>query len=89
LISSVTIISNANNSEPSFRTGFGFEVVTIQILDASGNIVHQESAVLGGTPDPNVTFNPAVEGSTVVLNFSGHESDDCGGFGEYQVLVER
>jgi hypothetical protein len=36
-----------------------------------------------------VTFNPAVEGSTVVLNFSGHESDDCGGFGEYQVLVER
>jgi len=89
LISSVTIISNANNSEPSFRTGFGFEAVTMQVLDASGNIVHQESAGLGGTPDPNVTFTPGVVGSTVVLNFSGHESEECGGFGELQVFVER
>ena len=88
-ISSVTIISNANNAEPAFRTGYGFEGVTIQILDAAGSVVYENKAGLGGTPDPDVSFQPGVKGSTVLLSFSGHESQDCGGFGELVVMVER
>ncbi|MDX1416709.1 MAG: protein kinase [Candidatus Promineifilaceae bacterium] len=89
LLSSVTIISNANNAEPSFRTGFGFEFVSMQILDAAGNAVHTERASLAGTPDPDVTFKTEVIGSSIVLSFSGHESPDCGGFGELIVMAEQ
>jgi outer membrane biosynthesis protein TonB len=89
LITTVSILSNANNSEPSFRTGFGFETVHMQVLDTAGQVVYEERASLSGTPDPNVSFNPGVMGSTILLTFTGHESPDCGGFSELQVFVER
>ncbi len=89
LISTVSIASNEFHSNPDFRTGFGFESVVIQVLDAQGKTVFESKASLAGTPDPNVSFKPGVVGQSVRLLFSGHESAECGGFSELQVLVSR
>ncbi|OGO33966.1 MAG: hypothetical protein A2Z16_15915 [Chloroflexi bacterium RBG_16_54_18] len=88
-IASITVISNREHIVPDYRTGFGFGLVTIQVLDASGTVVYEETAELPGTPDPDVTFKPGVTGREVVLTFTGHESPDCGGFAELQIGVVR
>lgn len=89
LIATISIISNESHAERSFRTNFGFEAVTIQVLDANNGVVYQELVGLPGTPDPFVTVRPGVNGRSVRLIFTGHESPDCGGFGELQVGVVR
>ena len=89
LITSLTILSNKDHSNPSFRTGYGFDSVMVQILDAAGSIVFEETIELPGTPDPDVILKPGVVGRSVVLIFSGHESVDCGGIGELVVGVTR
>jgi hypothetical protein len=89
LIGTVTIIGNADQAVPEYRTGFGFGEVLIQVLDAQGTVVFQESVGLAGTPDPNVTVHPNAIGRTVVLTFTGHESPDCGGFAELQIELLR
>lgn len=88
-INAVTIRGNASNEVVEYRTGFGFDLVVIQVLDASGAVVFEESAALGGTPDPDVTVFPAVIGRSIVLTFTGHESPDCGGFAELSIEVLR
>jgi hypothetical protein len=89
LITVVSILSNGKNSEPKLRTNFGFEFVSIQLLNAAGQVVFEDRAGLGGTPDPDVTFNPNVKASTIVLSFSGHESPERGGFSELLVMANR
>jgi serine/threonine protein kinase len=88
-ITSIVVISNAGNSDPSIRTGYGYDSVTVQVLDAAGAVVYEESVSLPGTPDPDVSIQPRVYGRSVVLLFSGHEAPDCGGFGELQIGVTR
>jgi hypothetical protein len=83
-IQAITIESNRDH--PQFPTGFGFGNVTIRVVDASGNTAFEESVALGGTPDPDVTVTPGgVTGKAIVLEFSGHEAPDCGGFAELRV----
>jgi hypothetical protein len=89
LIANVTVLSNAQHSEPSFRTGFGFGSVTVQVLDAADNVVFEETVALDGTPDPDVVVRPGVVGRTVVLSFAGHEDPGCGGFSELQIEAIR
>jgi hypothetical protein len=89
LIASVTILSNADHATPDFRTGFGFESVTIQVLDSAGALAFEETLALPGTPDPHVTVKPGVVGRSVHLTFTGHEAPDCGGFAELQIGVVR
>jgi serine/threonine-protein kinase len=89
LVADITLLSNAENATPEFRTGFGFEFVTIQLLDSAGAIVFEETVALPGTPDPHVTVHPGVVGRAVHLIFTGHEAPDCGGFAELQVGVVR
>lgn len=89
LITSVALFSNAQNSEPSFRTGFGFGSVTIQVLDANQNVLFEETVPLDGTPDPDVKVRPGVVGRTVVLTLTGHEDPTCGGFSELQIEAVR
>ena len=72
-----------------FRTGYGFEEVTIQVLDAQGNVVFEESASLEGTPDPDVLFTPNKVGRSIRFIFAGGEAPDCGGFGELKINVVR
>jgi hypothetical protein len=85
-IDTVKIIGNAANSTPKFRRGFGFESVNVLVVDLSGVAVFDATVDLGGTPDPDVTVRPGRIGHEVVLIFHGHESRDCGGFAELQVL---
>lgn len=89
LIEEVTIIGNAANATPDFRTGFGFESAIVTVLDANGQAVYEEDVSLAGTPDPDVTVRPGVVGRSVRLVLSGHEAPDCGGFAELVVLVAR
>jgi hypothetical protein len=89
VITSLAILSNAEHADASVRTGFGFESLTVQILDAGGAVVFEQTVSLGGTPDPDITFTPNVVGREVVLSFTGHEDPTCGGISELQVGVAR
>jgi hypothetical protein len=88
-IASIELISNREHEVVDFRTGYGFEEVTVQVLDAQGEVVFEESAGLPGTPDPDVRFQPNVVGRSVRFIFSGGEAPDCGGFGELKINVVR
>jgi hypothetical protein len=88
-IASITLLSNELNQVVDFRTNYGFEGVTIQVLDSAGNVVFSQEVALPGTPDPNVTVNPNVTGRSVVMIFTGSEALDCGGFAELQITASR
>ena len=82
----IEIHGNALHSNPSFREDFGFGAVTVKVLDVAGSVVFSEAADLAGTPDPDVVLDTGgVVGSRVVLELTGHESVDCGGFSELEV----
>lgn len=89
LIVQIDILSNAGHATPDFRTGFGFDSVTVNIYNRFGDLVFSETHGLGGTPDPDIQVFPSVFGQDVELVFSGHESSDCGGFAELVVIAER
>jgi hypothetical protein len=89
LITTVSILSNAQHSEPDFRSGFGFGSATIQVLDADNNVVFEETLDLEGTPDPDVVVHPGVVGRAIVLSLTGHEDPTCGGFSELQIEAVR
>jgi hypothetical protein len=84
-IDQITVIGNAANAKPNFRTGFGFESVDIVVIDSGGGEVFRQTVSLAGTPDPDVTVTPHVTGFAVVLEFSGGEAPNCGGFAELAV----
>ena len=88
-IASIELISNREHQVVDFRTGYGFGDVTIQVLDARGDVVFEQSAELPGSPDPDVVVEPNVVGRSIRLLFSGGEAPDCGGFGELRVHVVR
>jgi len=85
-ITSVRIVSNGANADPTIRQNYGFGGVTVQILASGGRVVFEEGGTLPGTPDPTVTLEPNVVGSTVRLIYSEHEDAACGGFAELTVL---
>jgi hypothetical protein len=86
---SISISGNAQHSNSSFRTDFGFGQATILILDASDDPVFSETVQLPGTPDPDRIVMPGVMGRKVQIEFLGHESDDCGGFSELIINALR
>ncbi|MGB8647113.1 MAG: hypothetical protein WCF84_17885 [Anaerolineae bacterium] len=89
LITTVYIHGNSQNQTPSFRTGYGFGSVTVEVLDASNHLVFQQTAPGPGNAVPDVLVHPNVVGRTVLLLLTGHESPDCGGFSEFQVKANR
>jgi hypothetical protein len=88
-IASIELISNREHQVVAFRTRYGFEWVTVQVLDAQGNVVFEESANLAGTPDPDIRVIPNVIGRSVRFIFTGGEAPDCGGFGELKIGAVR
>ena len=88
-IAYIEIYSNEFNDNPSFRTGYGFGTVTVQVLDAAGAVVYEATDDLSGTPDPEVFYLPNVVGRSVRLLFLGHEDVDCGGFSDLEIGVYR
>jgi hypothetical protein len=73
----------------AFRTGYGFETVTIQVFTAADDLVFEETVSLDGSPDPDVHVEPNVIGQWIHLTFTGGEAPDCGGFAELYVHVVR
>ena len=88
-IASIELISNRENQVVAFRTGYGFGGVTVQVLDAQGDVVYEESATLDGTPDPDIRVSPNVVGRSIRFIFTGSEALDCGGFGELKIHAVR
>jgi hypothetical protein len=85
----ISIFGNALHDNKSFQTDYGFEEVTVQVLDAADGVQFSEARSLSGTPDPEQNIELAAYGRTVRLLFSNHESTDCGGFSELVVTVVR
>jgi tRNA A-37 threonylcarbamoyl transferase component Bud32 len=88
-IASIDLISNREHQVVFFRTNYGFEWVTVQVLDAQGNVVFEDSASLAGTPDPDIRVTPNVIGRSIRMIFTGGEAPDCGGFGELKIGTVR
>jgi hypothetical protein len=89
MIVSVFVHGNGDHSNRSFRAGYGFESVTVQVLDVAGKVIFEQAVALAGTPDPDVQVHPNVAGRAVVLLFSGSEAPDCGGFSELEITALR
>jgi serine/threonine protein kinase len=88
-IVSIDMISNRENKVVDWRRGYGFGAVTVQVLDAQGNVVFEQNESLDGTPDPDVHVSPNIVGHLIRLIFTGSEAPDCGGFAELKVNVVR
>lgn len=89
LITLVRITGNGANADASIRRGFGFDSVTVQVLDELDDVDFEQTVQLTGTPDPTTEVRPGVRGRTVKLIFHGHEDPTCGGFAELVVGVTR
>lgn len=88
-VSHIKVVGNGGHANASFRMGYGFGEAVVQVLDQADEIVFSKSVDLAGTPDPTIDLDPNVMGRKVRLLLSGHESDDCGGFGELYVTATR
>ena len=62
------------------------QYLVVRVYDENDAVVFQQMAPLGGTPDPPVIVEPGVWGVRVELELSEHESNDCGGFSELQIV---
>jgi hypothetical protein len=85
-IGTIAVRGNGLNDTPAFRTGFGFESVTIRVFDTDGDVVFEEDHDLAGTPDPDLVTAVNLLAARVELVFAGHESPDSGGFAELEIL---
>lgn len=85
-IEQLTLTGNGLHQNPAFRESFGFESVVVRVYDEHDEIVFQQMTSLAGTPDPTVVVEPRVTGVRIELELSEHESSDCGGFGELEIL---
>jgi molecular chaperone DnaK len=85
LIQTITVVSN--RAHPQFPRNFGFGSVTMELWNAAGTKVFEQSSALAGTPDPDVTFTPNLAGSKIYLYFKGSEASNCGGFAELKIVA--
>ena len=82
----IEIIGNAAHENTDFQIGYGYEWVTVEIRDTANDTVFLEEYSMEGSPDPTLTIDTGgVLGHRVILHWSGHESNDCGGFSELVV----
>lgn len=85
-IAQVSITGNGLHQNPSFREDYGFEHMIVRVYDDSEAIVFQQMFNVLGTPDPPVVAYPDVEGVRVELELYDHESNNCGGFSELEII---
>jgi hypothetical protein len=85
LITQITIVGNAQNSNPAFQSGYGFQSTTVQVVDAGGNVVYTHTFPGPGAASNTVVATPNVTGRSIVLSLAGHETPTCGGFSELTV----
>lgn len=85
----IKVVGNGGHENVTFQANYGFGEATVQVLNSSDEVVFSEVVDLSGTPDPTIDVDPNAVGNQVKLLFSGHESNDCGGFGELYVTATR
>lgn len=85
-IEEIHVTGNGLHQNPDFREDFGFEHMIVRVYDESDAIVFQQMFALPGTPDPPVMASPGVEGVKVELELYDHESNNCGGFSELEIV---
>ena len=87
-IARIELTGNGLHSNPAFREDFGFGEVTVRVLDGA-SVVFEREVALDGTPDPDVMVETGgVRATRLLLEFTGHENVDCGGFSELRVTGE-
>ncbi|MCU1365686.1 MAG: hypothetical protein JWN39_1325 [Ilumatobacteraceae bacterium] len=86
LISAVRIVGNQQNADPSVRTGYGFGSVIVRIGDANYTPIFEQRFTLDGDEVGVLSF-PNIVGHYVEIIFVGHDSPDCGGVAEVEVLA--
>jgi hypothetical protein len=85
-VTGVQLVGNGANSNPSFRSGYGFTSATIDLLNAFGNVVAtQDVSFPGSDPNANVTISGLAK--AVRITFHHHQNPACGGFAELHVLA--
>lgn len=85
-VAQVTITGNGLHQNPDFRQGFGFDSVAVRVYDDADAVVFQQMFSLAGTPDPAIIAYPDVEGVRVELELANHETSNCGGFSELEIV---
>ena len=83
-ITSVTIVGNGQNADPANRKGFGFGHVEVVLFQGQTEVFTGQ-ATCRARPIRRSACNPNVVATSIELTFTGHESQDCGGFAELQV----
>jgi hypothetical protein len=85
-ITGIQLVGNGANSEPSFRSGYGFTSATFEVLNSfGGTVFSQDVTFAGGDPNANLSLNAL--GKIVRITFHHHQNPDCGGFGELHVIA--
>jgi len=89
-IASVGIVNNAEHTVPAFRTGHGWQKVTVQVFTgpvATGEMVFEETVDYPGTGGlPVAVVTPLTSARSVHLIFDGPESPDFNGFSELLIV---
>lgn len=85
-ISEIHFTGNGLHQNPAYREDFGFGSMVVRVYDGSDTLLFQQMLALPGTPDPPVVAYPDVEGVKVELELFDHESNDCGGFSELEII---
>ncbi len=85
----VRITNNSNHSVPQFRTGFGFETVTVQVLNTSGRPTFEQTVPYPQPPTEATVLTPLATGRAIRLLLNGHEDPTCGGLSELFVAALR
>ena len=85
----IELISNREHQVVDFRTGYGFDGVTIQVYDTQDNLAFEERDSLDGTLDPDIRVEPNVVGQWIRFISTGSEARDYGGFVDLKVGVAR
>lgn len=85
-VAQITIHGNGLHANPGFREDYGFESVIVRVYDEADEVVFQEMLGMLGTPDPTLMVEPLVTGVKVELELFEHESNNCGGFSELEIV---
>ena len=86
----IALLNNSMHAAPQFRSGFGFETVTAQVLDSGDTVQFEQTVAYPKTAqEPVIFILPLVTGRTVRLLLRGHEDPTCGGFGEINLFALR
>lgn len=89
-ITRMTFEGNQNHADPNVRFGFGFGDWTIEMVDASGEVVASVNSDPGGGDQGHDISVPEEGGEWGVVEIRfigrGHQDPTCGGFSELQVF---